>query len=201
MEIERERRRAEELQAESERKYRLLFEKAADGILILHKGKIIDFNPKCLEQFGAQEGEILGKYPWELSPETQPDGRSSSEKGQEKVNLALSNPQIFEWRHKRIDGTTFDCEISLASIEEPKGETLLAIVRDITEKKRVEEEIEKARTDFLLSVSHELKTPLFIMSNTLELLAGLPPPGRLKKIPGIQRDLREKPATPAPPCG
>ncbi|MCX5975844.1 MAG: hypothetical protein NTV33_03185, partial [Coprothermobacterota bacterium] len=47
-------------------------------------------------------------------------------------------------------------------------------MQDITERKRLEQEATKARADFLFAVSHELKTPLFLMASAQELLESLP---------------------------
>jgi diguanylate cyclase (GGDEF)-like protein/PAS domain S-box-containing protein len=50
-------------------------------------------------------------------------------------------PQIFEWTHLRHDGTTFDAEVSLNRGLTPEAGYLLAIVRDITERKQAEESL------------------------------------------------------------
>jgi signal transduction histidine kinase len=50
----------------------------------------------------------------------------------------------------------------------------VTVFQDISERKRLEQEVTKARVDFLFAVSHELKTPLFLMASAQELLEGLP---------------------------
>jgi signal transduction histidine kinase len=57
----------------------------------------------------------------------------------------------------------------------------LVIIRDITERKQIEGEMEKTRADFLFGVSHELKTPLFLMDISLEMLENSPESGRPKR--------------------
>ncbi|MCX5971370.1 MAG: GAF domain-containing protein, partial [Coprothermobacterota bacterium] len=56
---------------------------------------------------------------------------------------------------------------------------------DITDRKQAEEKLEKARADFLFGVSHELKTPLFVMRESMAMLEQSDPPERLQKLPNF----------------
>lgn len=62
--------KAENALIESEKRYRMLFESAKDGILILDAGtgKIVDVNPFLSQLLGCRQDELLGKHLWELSP-------------------------------------------------------------------------------------------------------------------------------------
>ena len=92
--------------------------------------------------FACNKEEIVGRPPYEFSPEKQPDGRFSKEKALEKINSALSgNPQRFEWKHKKKNGELFDAEVSLNRIMLGNDLALQAIVRDITKRKKAEEQI------------------------------------------------------------
>ncbi|MGB9553460.1 MAG: PAS domain-containing sensor histidine kinase, partial [bacterium] len=64
--------------------------------------------------------------------------------------------------------------------ENGKPTRVIGVLWDITEWREKEKEVERARADFLLSVSHELKTPLFLMGANLELLKSFPLKERLK---------------------
>ncbi len=124
---------------ESEQRYKALFDAASDAIFIMKEGKFIDCNQKTLEMFGCTKEQIINKQPGQFSPTKQPDGQNSKDKVSEKINLAFKgNPQVFEWKHKKIDGGPFDAEVSLKKIDLSSDTYLQAIVRDITERKTTE---------------------------------------------------------------
>ena len=135
-----ERKLVEQALRESELKHRLLFETASDAIFLMRSDRFVDCNARTLSMFGCSREQIIGKPPHRFSPPMQPDGRSSQEKAWEKITLALNvGPQRFEWEHCRQDGTPFPAEVSLNRLEIGNETLLQAIVRDITERKRIEE--------------------------------------------------------------
>ncbi|MCW8813277.1 MAG: PAS domain S-box protein, partial [Chlorobium sp.] len=137
-----EKRKASEELEKSELKFKSLFELANDAIFLMDSDIFIDCNKKTLEMFACNKEEIVGRPPYEFSPEKQPDGRFSKEKALEKINSALSgNPQRFEWKHKKKNGDLFDTDVSLNRIVLGNKVVLQAIVRDITERKKAEEQI------------------------------------------------------------
>ncbi len=138
---------------ENELKYRTLFDTANDAIFLIKKDIIVDCNRKFLTMFGCSREQIFGQTPYKFSPPVQPDGRNSKEKAIEKGKAALSGePQFFEWKHCRYDGTLFDTEVSLNRIEINNAFILQAIIRDTSDRRETEKNLivseEKYRTLF-----------------------------------------------------
>jgi PAS domain S-box-containing protein/putative nucleotidyltransferase with HDIG domain len=158
--------RTEEALRESEIKYQILFESASDAILLMDQDIYIDCNKKTLEMFGCTRKQIIGQSPYRFSPEVQPDGRNSIEKGMEKINAAIKGqPQYFEWRHCRYDGTLFDAEISLNAFNDKGKYYIQAIVRDINERKRAEEALRNSE-DQLRAILDKTPFPIALIDNS-----------------------------------
>lgn len=146
-----ERKHAELELLESEEKYRSLFTSANDAIFLMQNDRFITCNPKTLEMFGCKEYEIVGHSPVLFSPEYQPDGKLSSEKALERINTTLSGtPQFFEWVHQQKDGTQFDAEVSLNKMTLSDSEYIHATVRNITQRKLVENALLNSESKYRL---------------------------------------------------
>ncbi|PIW04336.1 MAG: hypothetical protein COW40_10355 [Cytophagales bacterium CG17_big_fil_post_rev_8_21_14_2_50_40_13] len=133
---------------ESQQKFETLVQNATIGIGILKEDKWVEANLTMETMFGAQSGELLGMNPWDLSPEFQPDGTRSIDKGLGMLKR-LSGEEIraFYWQHKHFDGTPVDCEIQLNKVLMNGEYHILAFLRDITKeraaiKRLVEKEAE-----------------------------------------------------------
>ncbi|MGZ4969166.1 MAG: PAS domain S-box protein [Methylobacter sp.] len=137
-----ERRRAEEVLRENEAKYRLLFETANDGIFLLDATGFIDCNETGANIYGLTRAGIISRSPASLAPERQPDGRLSTAVADKMIAAALGGEsQQFEWRSLRTDGVPLDLEVTLNRIELEGSVCLQAVVRDITERKRAEDNL------------------------------------------------------------
>ncbi|MCH7763069.1 MAG: PAS domain S-box protein, partial [Candidatus Marinimicrobia bacterium] len=127
--------------SKSERKYRDLFEKSDDAILIIKDGNFVDCNQATVKMLRYNDKkELLNTHPSVLSPEVQPDGRPSLEKADEMMKIALEKgSHRFEWDHKKADGAVFPVEVLLTSIP-GNGETPIihTVWRDMTERKRAD---------------------------------------------------------------
>ncbi|MFA6598199.1 MAG: PAS domain S-box protein [Ignavibacteriaceae bacterium] len=167
------RKLAEEKLQESEGKYRSFFENSMDSILLTSPdGRIFSANPAACKTFGYSEEELikLGK-----------SGIVNMNDPQLSLLLAeraLKGKARGELTFIRKDGTHFPSDISSAIFKDQEGLARASmIIRDITERKRVEKELieakekaeqsDKLKTEFLAQMSHEIRTPLnAIVGNT-----------------------------------
>ncbi len=141
----------------SEVKYKTVFESSTDAMLILREGKFVDCNTASLQMFCCARHQLLGNDLLMFSPPVQPDGEDSGKKIHRKIAAALTgNTQFFEWKHSTYDRMTFDAEISLVSLEVHGEQILYATIRDVTDRKRAE---------------NEIRTSISLLQSTLESTA------------------------------
>jgi PAS domain S-box-containing protein len=129
-----------------EKTYKTLLESANDGIIIINKkGEIIEFNPKAEKILGYTAEEIVGKSIEDLSP---PEMLEAQRNGFKRV---LKNGKTYgpggiretEWIGK--DGGRISLEISQFTLgTEVEGMFMGAFIRDITDRKRFEEELKES---------------------------------------------------------
>jgi PAS domain S-box-containing protein len=133
------RKQAEWALRESEEKFRQIYQKSYDGILLLDGDRFVDCNPAVLEMMRCSEPELMRMHPWELSPPTQPDGSPSTDKALKMIGLAhAKGGHRFEWVHRRTDGEDFPVEVTLTPFPLYGREMLYTTWRDITDRKQEE---------------------------------------------------------------
>jgi PAS domain S-box-containing protein len=129
----------------SEAKYRSLFEHANDAILLIDNNGIIDCNQKTEEVFGTSREQIIGKMPSDLSPKTQLGGIDSKDQEKELMSRAFLGETVrLEWRIKSLKGETIDTEVGVNLLQIDNRPILMAVVRDINERKLAEDGLKKA---------------------------------------------------------
>lgn len=146
------RERTESVLNETEARYKTLFETSTDALFIMRGAVLLDCNETAVKMFGVPSKDYLKAHSSvDLSPEVQPDGRSSGEAASAHIRACLAgSPQTFEWIHLRADGTQFFAEVNL-HLAETDGEPLLfSSVRDVTDRKRAEEELRNSENRFRL---------------------------------------------------
>jgi len=133
------RKRSEEMLQNSENKYRVLFEDSADATWLMDETGFLDCNSAALEMFGYSAGAPM-LHPADISPPNQLDGTPSRTAADRKIATAfLNGKERFEWLHQRKNGDVFPAEVCLTALTLSGRPTLLATVRDITERKQAEE--------------------------------------------------------------
>jgi len=145
-------RQAEEKLRESEERYRFLFNGSHDALMTLEPPdfKFTSANEATIKMFGLKsEAEFVTLFPWDLSPEMQPDGKPSVVKAKEMLENALREGSFyFDWVHKRPDGSELPCSVLLSVLTLGGKKIVQANVRDISEKKKIEEELNR-KAEFL----------------------------------------------------
>lgn len=138
-----ERNRTKAALAESEQRYRGLFEGSHDAQMTLEppSWRFTSANQALLRVFRVPSIEqFIALTPWQISPERQPDGQLSSEKARAMIARAMQEgSHFFEWEHQRLDGERFAADVLLTRLEIGGGILLQATLRDISARKRMEE--------------------------------------------------------------
>lgn len=136
------RKRVETALRESEERYRLMFDSAADAVFLIatDTGRIIKANRRASELYGYTEDELLTKQTKDLSAEPEETERLT----QEARTTADQVIHIPLRRHRKKDGTVFPVEITARAIPLQGQPTLLVAVRDITIRKQMIEALRQS---------------------------------------------------------
>ena len=128
-----------------------LFSLAPDGLVVVGpKGQILTANEQARKLFGYTVEEFRGLRVEALMPPSHRSDRVGLREGHQQAPIVrLMNP-MQELRCVRSDGTEFDAEIALGPLQFKHQPCTIAIVRDITERKRLELERAEAEQRFRL---------------------------------------------------
>jgi PAS domain S-box-containing protein len=135
------RKRVEQALRTSEANYREIFNSVNDLIVVhdIETGRIVDANQKMLDTFGYSREEMQGLDVKDISAPQRSYSQSQATKHLKAA--AQGKPQLFEWLCRNRSGRVFWVEVSLRRAVIGDQKRVLAVVRDITERKEAEQEI------------------------------------------------------------
>ncbi|KUO67692.1 MAG: hypothetical protein APF83_05705 [Lutibacter sp. BRH_c52] len=169
-----ERIKSKQLLEKSERKYRDIFEKSVDAVLIIKDGYFVECNEAAVKMFGLDREKLFSIHPSKISPKFQPEGINSFEKSEEMMKIALEKgSNRYRCNQKHLDGHIFPTEITLTRInKEDEGFTVHVVISDITErvKKEVLEDVLYNISKAALTTSDFKEFSLFVRNELHKII-------------------------------
>jgi PAS domain S-box-containing protein len=195
-----ERKRTEERLRQSEEKFSRLFRLSPDAISLSDpdSGLLVEVNDAYAKLTGYEQSELVGRTPWELSLFVNPESLRRMV-GRLKSSGQVSNMDV-EFRRK--DGAHVQCSVSGQFMSIGQERFLLAVIRDVTEFKRMQEMMIQSEKmvsvgGIAAGIAHEINNPLGIIVQTAQNLVQRTRPDFHRNIEvaqsiGLDMDLLDK---------
>lgn len=161
------RKQAEQTRRESEERWRRLSEATFEGIALSQDGVIVDINQRLAEMLGYTPGELIGKPVL--------DCVALEDRARVLEAIRSAHTGTYQHRSRRKDGSTFPVESRARVLGHGDTNLRVTAVRDVSEWLRMEAELRRRETlaamgSLVARVAHEVRTPLFSLSATVEAL-------------------------------
>ena len=141
-----------------EHKYKLLYDKSSDGIVIIKNDMIMECNESLLDMFGYKDrfDDFIQTPLKFLSPKYQENNRLSSRLMLKMLKKAKKQKITFEWIHTNKDKQSFWVEITLQTININNEDIIHGIWRDIDDRKLAENRLKELTKSLDYRVKHEV---------------------------------------------
>jgi PAS domain S-box-containing protein len=154
---------------ESETKFRQLFLAESDAIVVFDEEtkEFTDMNDAAITLYGYSPEEFMRLKITDISEDT---GGVFPDTGEIFIGRILEQSVRY---HKKKNGERFPAEISMGKFSWRGRKMICQIVRDITDRERMEKELldrNRELTNFAYMVSHDLKSPLNLITGYLEMI-------------------------------
>ncbi|GFE60905.1 PAS domain-containing sensor histidine kinase [Geobacter sp. AOG2] len=129
--------------AESEARYDSLFNSSTDVMLIIepHSGSIVDANPAAVSFYGYSREQLTAMDIFDINVQTQDEIRENM------YRAGNGTASRFIFQHRLADGSQRSVEVSSGAIRFQGRAHLFSIITDITERRRVEQELQQAHAE------------------------------------------------------
>ena len=171
-----ERVRVQQRLAQTERQFEDLFEYAPDATLLVNSdGLIVLTNRRVEALFGYTAGELVGQPIERLVPESHRTAHVGLRTNYARVAVCRIMTRRPGMQARRKDGSLFPAEICLNPIVTEQGSMVAASVRDLTERERLEHQLQRASKMETIGqlaggVAHDFNNLLTVINATTELL-------------------------------
>lgn len=174
------------------KKFRDLIEHAPDGMLqVDEQGVILLANRAAETMFGYGEGELVGEKVDVLVPEAHRSAHGAHRRAFASAGITRPMGMGIDLMARRKDRSEFPVEISLSPTRQDRGVQITAVIRDVTERRRMEQQVRRlqesymaelvsrqkeaerlnqVKAEFVAGVTHELRTPLHTIVGFTDLL-------------------------------
>ncbi len=163
----------------AEARTRSIIENMMDGLITIdEKGRIESFNPAATRLFGYDPEELIGKNICSLFQVPRPEGAGEADCVEKGMIRMTDNP--YETMGRRKDGTVFPIEISLSEMQLSDTRLSIAMIRDITERKKAEEALRESQAHIIkqeklaslgtmvAGIAHEINNPAQAIGFSME---------------------------------